>query len=576
VRVVYANTPPPAGLTADALLTDEQLIADAGAGTAPGVRLLDGTVDPNVAQHWSAALWDLAFTWYLAHDGSDPTMVDGVSGGDLAAFEAALTVLLPAGRAVLGVQAAAADLAGADVTLVVPDAGPGNHVRIETVAARAAALALGSDAPAVVAAPQDGRLLQKYRRTRDPDWLAPAVAHRRALRGAVLAGVNAAFAVRRRRRRGTVLVYEYAPTRAFARDYRADPHRAHALVHVHAEPRDLPAIARAGDRAIIVPEPTLQHPVAAATTARGRLEIAGVDVWPAVREPLAEILDRYRRYAAETAPALRRELRRSGVRAVLVPFDGAPTARLLVRLAQAEAIPTLVLNDGFKADDLGREGMAADVALTWSTSMRDSYFRRRADGTAIVTGNPRVATIPPVRGVALPPRRVLVGGFTYSPMDLNCGRSDVERFTTEVLDGVAEGAPDARVTLKLHPADEPGHYGELLTGRAVDVRASGDVLGLFGDADVYVSTYTTSLIEAAAAGLPIVYYRVNPQRIGPPFDGDPWLGRRTATTPAELAALLGDAELLQEPPPPGWIEHVLGPRDGHASDRIWAEISARL
>jgi hypothetical protein len=572
VRVVYANCPVPDGVTGDLLLTDERIVAAAWPGEA---RLLDERIDPDVAQRWSAAMWDLAFTWFLDDDGRDPTVVDGVSAGDLGAFEAALTVLLPAARAVLGVQAGAADAVGADELVVVaPEEGTGHHGQIEGIAAEAAALALGASAVQRVAAPQDEHLLAKYRRTRDPDWLSRGAAGRRALRAAVLAVVNARFALRRR---PSLYVYEYPPTRAFARQFAAETDRPVALVRAHADPGDLKAIALAGDRAVVPLEPHLEHRAPPLPLTRTRLDIAGVDVWPAVGATLRALLDRYARYATEGAGPVRRELRRSRVKAVLVPFDGAPTARLLVRVAQAEGIPTVVLNDGFKADDLGHEGMAADVALTWSALMRDTYFRRRSDGTATVTGNPRAVEIAPVSDVTLPPRRVLVGGFTYSPMDLNCRRSDVERFTTEVLDGVAAGAPGASVTLKLHPADEPGHYATLLAGRpALEVIAEGDVLALFGGADVYVSTYTTSLIEAAAAGLPIVYYRVNPQRIGPPFDGDPWLERRTATTPEQLAALLQDADLLREPPPEGWLEHVLGPRDGHATDRIRAAINAQL
>lgn len=578
MRVLFANGPVPPGSTADVLLTDERVVAAAGgAAVVPEVRILDERIDPGVAHAETARMWDLAFTWFLDPSGQDPTRADGISAGDLGAFEAALTVLLPAARAVLGVQAGAADLIGPDeLVLVLPEApaGSGNHTAIEAVAAESAALALGARTVERVSVAQDPRLLAKYLRTRDPDWLERGEVGRRGLRAAVLAVVNAHF---RLRRTPSLYVYEYPPTRAFARQYAADPDRRLALVRAHADPGDLIAIARAGDRAVVPAPPRLDRPQSAPAIARERLEIAGVDVWPAVATRLHAIAERYARYAAESAAGVRRELRRSRVRAVLVPFDGTPAARLVVRVAQEQGVPTFVLNDGFKADDLGREGMTADTALTWSELMRDSYFARREDGTAIVTGNPRATTIPSAGSSELPARRVLVGGFTYSPMDLNCRRGDVERFTTEVLDGVAAGAQGAAVTLKLHPADEPGHYAALLDGRPrVHVVAQGDVLDLFSEHDVYVSTYTTSLIEAVAAGLPIVYYRVNPQRIGPPFDGDSWLERRTATTPGGLAALLADTSLLSEPLPEGWLEHVLGPRDGRATARIRAAIGAKV
>jgi hypothetical protein len=173
---------------------------------------------------------------------------------------------------------------------------------------------------------------------------------------------------------------------------------------------------------------------------------------------------------------------------------------------------------------------------------------------------------------------VLVGGFTFSPTDLACRRSDTERFIDEVLDGLEQAfaGASAQITVKLHPADEADHYDETLAGRKVDLRVTGDVVDIFTGFDFYVAPYSSSLLEALAVGLPVVYYRVNAQRVGPPFDGDTWLGGRTASTPFELAALLRDRRRIDEMPPPGWLERYLGPRDGRAADRIAAAIHDRV
>jgi hypothetical protein len=98
---------------------------------------------------------------------------------------------------------------------------------------------------------------------------------------------------------------------------------------------------------------------------------------------------------------------------------------------------------------------------------------------------------------------------------------------------------------------------------------------MFTGFDVYVAPYSSSLLEALAVGLPVVYYRVNAQRLGPPFDGDPWLEGRTASSPSHLAALLRDRQRMDDMPPPGWLERYLGPRDGRAAERIAAAIHDR-
>jgi hypothetical protein len=165
-------------------------------------------------------------------------------------------------------------------------------------------------------------------------------------------------------------------------------------------------------------------------------------------------------------------------------------------------------------------------------------------------------------------------------VDINCGRSDAERFLEEVLQGIAAARlhVSARVLVKLHPADAPSHYRSCLArhaGLGIELHSGGDVVDLFDECDVYVSTYSTSLIEAAATGLPVVYYRVNQQRLGPPFAADEYLSGRCVASPEQLAQLLADRYALTRPAPRGWAQRYLGPTDG-AVDRVLAAIEARV
>jgi hypothetical protein len=74
--------------------------------------------------------------------------------------------------------------------------------------------------------------------------------------------------------------------------------------------------------------------------------------------------------------------------------------------------------------------------------------------------------------------------------------------------------------------------------------------------------------------LPVVYYRVNPQRLHPPFAGDAFLEQRTAGSPEELAALLDTppAEFAFRDERLRWCERYLGPLDGRSVDRILTEV----
>ena len=590
IRAVHANcfvSPEPKG---DMLLTDEPLVTDA---SSLKTRIPEGAVDPAVAHAASVAAWRLARTWFLRGE-LDDTVVGGISAGDLAGLEAAISVLIPAARGALA-MAALIDSGTAPSCLIsvrpihTPDGA--RYDRLETIAAEAAIAAarqrLGADLAArrvVSTDPRNATLRAKYARTRDAEFLLGAKAVRTARELAY--AVADRIAGLRRHGEPSWVVVEYNPTRAFSAGYRDEPGRRR-LVRWLADPRELPDAVWAGD----LPQgPIAELPRSRSSGVGAQLrdhlhELAGtgftvadVPLWPVVAPALIALAERYGRFARHAGPRTRAQLRRFGVEAALVPYDNDPSVRLLVRSAQSLGIPTLSINDGFKSDEIQIEGLSTDRALAWSQTIAERYFVRHPGG-AVVTGNPRFGGPGVVRhAAATGARRVIVGSFTFSGVDLNCRREDPERFLDQVMSGIAAALPEVspKVVLKLHPADEPAPYAEVLARHPtldVEIVSSGDVMDMLHRGDVYVTTYSTSLLEAAVT-MPVVYYRVNQQRVGLPFDDDPWLARRTADTPQTLAALLADCAILSEGPPAGWTEAHLGPSG--ATERIARAIETEV
>jgi len=590
VRVTYANCHPVAGDVGDVLLTDERIVAD---GAPPGTVALiaDERYDAGLAQRLNERLWELAFEWSQV-DGEDPTLVDGLSAGDLAGLEVGLTVLLPAARAVLEIDAALRELEPERLTTVVPTAGDALYRRVETTICDAADATIRARLGAGVALarrrssdPRNATLVTKYSRTRNPAFLAEPSPRALAALRATAAVVNLAAARRRRARAGRLLVLQYNPTAAFVRNYASSPRGVHDLVCAGFTQSDVARMLREGQRAFVMPAAS-PGPQAAALAARvhafaqrhedvlrERFTVEGVDLSAVVLPRLVEIAAAYGRWLEGRGRAVRAKLR--GSAALLVPFESPPHARLLVRAAQAEGVATVMINDGWKGDDHQRDGLAADMALALSPSIAEHYFRRRDDpASVVVTGDPRSDGAPAPRAARRRDerlRRVLVGSFTFSPSDLNCRRSDGERFLAEVLEGVAASrARDAAITVKLHPADQLEIYRDIVArfgDLQLELTREGDVVDRLAHADVYVTTYSTSLLQAAALGLPFLYYRVNPQRLHPPFSGDPTMERRTASTPAALAALL-DGPVSPPEDARRWVERYVGPSDGACTARV--------
>lgn len=597
-RALHANCFVPEGVNADVLLTDEPSVAAAGRSQLALPTLgPERMVAADLAHSTSIEMWRLAFSWFR-HDDRDPTIVQGISAGDLAGLEAALSVLLPAARGALSMTAAISREGPPQRLISVTPGGTphgGRYDRLERLAAEAAIAAArnvwgdGLEVERVVSRePRNALLRDKYARTRDPELLLRTNATRTARR-LVFAAADE-VAVRRRPGGPTWLVVEYNPTLSFAQAYVAQDGPRRRLVRWLADPREMLTATRAGD--------IVQAPLALPARRRGGSgafvrslaaagddlagsgpSVAGAPLWPLVRARLFELVDTYSRYVDGAAPRLASQLRRYRVDAVLVPFDTNPAVRLLVRVAQSLGIPTFVINDGYKGDEIQVEGLSTDVALAWSSAVADHYFVRHP-GKTIVTGNPKFSAL---RGSRWrPPEktrlRVLVGSFTFSPVDLNCRRGDAERFLDDVLTGLAAARPAVadEVVVKLHPADEPAHYQDLLERYSdfhVSLRTAGDISEQFADADLYVTTYSTSLLEAATM-MPVIYYRVNDQRLGPPFEDDEFLSRRTAATPSELAGLIRDRATLGTSPPAEWLLRYLGPTG--ADEQVAAAIEAEL
>ena len=590
MHAVYANCALPAGLAPDLLLTDEQSVA---AAAPPGceVVICDERYDPSHADELNVRMALLASTWTTL-GAEDPTLVGGVSAGDLAGREVVHNLLLPAARGVLEARAALADREITRLTTVLDRAAPEQHTLIESVLADAFALA--AEHPDAERAwsedPANAMLVAKYAGPRNAR--APEDPPRVRRIGTLLAALaNAASTGRRRPFK--VIVAEYNPTAAFARWLETAAPDVTA-VRLRFAPDEVAGMLRAGHMALA---PYAGAPAGLAGGVRERLEtycdahdaalrdafaVDGVDLYPLLRPRLIEAVVRHAEWIDRRVRRVDAALERTAPDAVLVPYDQVVETRLLVRLAQRRGIPTVVLNDGWKGDDHQREGMTADRALAISASVAEGYFSRRAN--VAVTGDPRSDAATTVGAPHTGPlRHVLVGSFTFSPIDLACRRSDAETFLASALDGIArsEQGHTARITLKLHPADDPLVYAAVLERHAdldVTVVSTGDVVAMFDDADLYVTTYSTSLLQAAAAGVPIAYLRVNDQRLYSPFDGEePVLTGLTARDGAELARVIDDPatrDVEAVRARMAWTERFLGPRDGHCSERVLQALRA--
>ncbi len=588
-KVLLTNCFVPSHREYDLLLTEEPAVAlDAGDRAQLLNTIPSGESAPVDLYEFECELWDLAYSWFTV-GGSDPTVVDGFSAGDLAGYEIGTALIGPFLRGVRLAENFRDSEAYEDglvdassLTIAVAGNCADRYRRYESIVLEAFCLALGISSPPAVLShdPRNLDLAAQYPRSRDVEFL-PAAASSRSRWKPLLARFFQASAALSRR--PSLLVFEYNPTRHFAQQVLKKRGRAYRLVRC-GPPRGeiLETLAR-GDAIWFNPY-TSQSEQAETDDAfefgpRFRLDVRGIDAFPTLAPLLADTLTSYASFIRLNVPRINQMLSQFKVRAVFAPFEIPPVPRLVMLCARGSNIPTFRTTDGFPVFDReahGRNAAIADHYLAWSEHTNFLWDGPAAHSRGSVTGNPALARRDgsPGQG-AWPnklgtPLRVLLNPISSGVQD---SRSFGEILFSEVLRGLEACGLATTIACKPHPADSIDRY-RALTTLSIEFHEAGPIDRYFSETDLFISGPSTSLFEAVLAGLPVVLtvpWQTN-VAAGLPWDGDEWLERRTARTADDIARLLNDTATLLEPPPAGWLEHYIGPTDSNVTDRILAQI----
>ncbi len=582
-RVLLANCFVSNHADFDLVLTEEQMVATAFGENAVLLEIVaSDETNPVDLSLPRSELWDLSYSWFRV-DGRDPTLIDGYSAGDLAGYEIGTALIGPFLRGVRLAEnfraSPAWDQAMLEVSsfsIAIADQGSPSYQRYETILFEAFCLALGVEKPGflVVHDERNIGLIRKYTSSRDVDFL-PDTTKSLSWRTALVMRVFDACA--RLSRRSSLFVFEYNPTKAFARQVVMGRGRSCRIVRTAPSIREVFATlirghgiwlgSRSRDQGASALESNdyADYPL--------HLEIRGFDAVPVLGSHLTVMLSTYAAFIKATVPGIHRMLDRFHVYAILAPYEVPPVPRLVMHCARRRSIPTFCTTDGFPffaQNTMGRNAPVAEHYLAWSEHTASWAEAQGNSVQTVVTGNPAMSTDRenqrawPMR--LSTPMRILYSPGGSSEIE---NRSASEAMFSEVLRGIEAYEKPVTIMLKPHPSDSADRFRRIAT-RPIEFRETGRIRDYFDDTDVLLTEPSTCLFEALLAGVPVMLLRPWRTNVsaGLPWNGDEWLDRRTAQTADDVTRLLLDEQTLLEPPPSGWLEHYIGSLDTGATDRI--------
>ncbi len=582
-KVLLTNCFAPDHAHFDLVLTEEQMVATAVGQNAVLLEIVaSDKSNPVDLSLLSSELWDLAYSWFRV-DGRDPTLIDGYSAGDLAGYEIGTALIGPFLRGVRLAENFRASphydqpsVEGWSFSIAVADQGSPSYQRYETILFEAFCLALGVEKPGLLVVHDERNtvLIRKYASNRGVDFLPEATM---SPSWWVALAMWVFDACSRLGRRPSLLVFEYNPTKFFARQVVTGRGRSCRIVRTTPSIREVFATLIRGHGIWL--GPTSRDEGASVLESNDytgyplHLEIRGFNAVPVLGSHLTAMLSTYAAFIKATVPGIHRMLDRFHVHAILAPYQIPPVPRLVMHCARRRGIPAFCTTDGFPffaQTVMGRISPVAEHYLAWSEHTASWAEVQGNSVQTVVTGNPAMSTDRENQRAwatrLSTPMRIL-----YSPGGSSeiKNRSASEQMFSQVLRGIEAYEKPATIMLKPHPSDSAERFRRLAT-RPIEFRETGRISDYFDDTDVLLTEPSTCLFEALLAGVPVILLRPWQPNVsaGLPWNGDEWLECRTAQTADDVTRLLLDEETLLEPPPSGWLEHYIGPLDTGATDRI--------
>jgi hypothetical protein len=250
-------------------------------------------------------------------------------------------------------------------------------------------------------------------------------------------------------------------------------------------------------------------------------------------DPIDRLIDRgARRLLAERGletPAMVRRAQGTfaggRVPVLVLPFDSAPVARMLIAAARGTRVRTLLVQHGFHSEPNDPDKQLVDVIAAWSVEDAEHLRATTPAEQVVLTGNPGTVDLAhhPASEKRTGRDTTLVLIQDLSPSSARSDPRIALRHGQAALHALQRARPGTRALLRPHPGEpHPGAFAAL-AAEAPDLDVVLDIgrpiEQLIDDADLCIGAVSTATLQAGVAGVPVAF--LNLDRVGRqwPFDG---------------------------------------------------------
>jgi len=246
--------------------------------------------------------------------------------------------------------------------------------------------------------------------------------------------------------------------------------------------------------------------------------------------------------------------------------------RLIMNYCRNNKIPVFMVINGLLNVDYWQDGHDSDYVNCYSESIRTDYFNSKKNVLAL--GDTRMDRYADSvkRSVNRQVPNITIGAAGFDNIDLNSYLAFEFDFLFDILAALRQLKNESlpfQVTLKIRANGYANLYRSFADGLFPDLNVKiiqdAPFYDVITEADLYISFYSQSIMEASSLGIPAIYFKKDTQNIYRPFDEKSELA--TSCSTADLAEKVrmfyaGDS-IFEAFLDKDVIEKYIGPLDGN-------------